>query len=30
MTKVDAVWAHIFSRTQQTQGSERIRPAAPI
>jgi type I restriction enzyme, R subunit len=29
-TKVDAVWAYIFSRTQQAQGSERIRPAAPI
>jgi hypothetical protein len=29
-TKVDAVWAYIFSRTQQAQGSERMRPAAPI
>jgi type I restriction enzyme R subunit len=29
-TKVDAVWAYIFRRTQQAQGSERMRPAAPI
>jgi hypothetical protein len=29
-TKVDAVWAYIFSRTQQVQGNEGLRPAAPI